>query len=85
MLECASVLGGGKKNVILFTAFFLFSFFFFERARHAHYINKKIRHLPTQRNVMNHFLILNFEENRSKTNKTTPVWYRPAVQTMPSK
>lgn len=86
MLECASVLGGGKCNPIHSLFSFFFFLFSFERARHAAYITPTrkfaiCRHNGTWRTISN----LNFEENRSKTNKTTPVWYRPAVQTMPSK
>lgn len=84
MLECASVLGGGKCNPIhsLFSLFF----FFFLKGRATRHILHQHENSPfadtTERDEP--FSNLNFEENRSKTNKTTPVWYRPAVQTMPS-
>ena len=60
-------------------------FLFFERARHAALHQQENSPFADTTERDEPFSNLNFEENRSKTNKTTPVWYRPAVQTTPSK
>ena len=66
---CVRSWGWQKKNVILFTAFFLF-FLFFERARHAALHQQENSPFADTTERDEPFSNLNFEENRSKTNKT---------------